>query len=234
MSEAVPDTTLHDAVSKALVPQITEVQSLPASDNDGKPAGVWRPGSSMSDEDMAALDTCGQYGGLTAEGLPCDHPSSFGIPGSRYGITPGRCYAHTTDALEETAKRKAQFLEAYMNQPATLIQICEKLKMSAATPYLWKLTDLHFRRTFEALVVIVDAVRNHIAEDAMFERITDKDAGADTLRMFYHQNRSNGRWRDVRKDPTPQAPSGPVINAGGDVTVIQQKVWQMGDDFVGF
>ena len=219
-----PETTLHTAVSMALAPQKTEDQSLPASPN-GAPAAA--------EAQMSALDTCGMYGGVALDGTPCERPSAFGVPGARYGITQGRCFHHTSEALDKVAKRKAEFLERYMEQPIGLQKLCEQMDMSCSQPYLWKLTDVGFRKTFEALVVIVDAVRQHLAEDAMFERICNVEAGADTLRMFYHQNRSNGRWRDVRKDPAPSSGT-TIIQAGGDVTVNNTKVWQVGDDFVSF
>lgn len=236
-SEAVtgPVGNLEDAVSQALVPQKTEDQSLAASGNGTEKGDAVTDVTEAEREQMSAMDTCGKYGGMHQEtGEPCQSLCSFGVTGKRYGIDPGRCWRHIPETLEKQAQRKAAFLEAYMDQPKTLREATAEVGISISHPYLWKLTDIGFRKTFEALVVIVDAVRQHLAEDAMFERICNVEAGADTLRMFYHQNRSHGRWRDVRKDPAPAAPSNTIIQAGGDVTINQTKVWQVGDDFVSF
>jgi hypothetical protein len=217
----------------ALTPQDSEGQSLVASPTEPK-KNPFKP-ADLTDDEMAALDTCGKYGGYTEEGHPCDRLSAFGIPGANYGITPGKCHHHTDVRMEALAAKKAEFLERFMDQPANLTDICREMKIATSRPYVWKLTDKGFARVFDALVIIVDAVRHHIAEDAMFDRIRDIEAGADTLRMFFFQNRSKGRWRDVRKDPAP-APSGntTIINTGGGDLTINRKVWQMGDDFVDF
>lgn len=217
---------------RGLAPSQTPQHALTAPVQSG-PHSMGFANGTKTEEEMAALDICGQYGGWDAtHDEPCQRPSCFGILHAQYGITAGRCYQHTEERLDRLAAKKADFLERYMNQPANLADICKEMKISTAQPYLWKMTDVGFRRTYEALVVIVDAVRHHIAEDAMFDRIRDVESGADTLRMFYHQNRSHGRWRDVRKDPAPGAPTS--ITVQGDIHVDNRKVWQIGNDFVAF
>lgn len=242
--EASGQERLAQVISEALGPQSTEVQSLTPSPAavtamvEGSPQKGVKLGSftagPVSDEEMAALDTCGKYGGWSVgDQTPCQRPSCFGVPNKRYGIDTGPCYQHTPERLDKIAERKAEFLERFMDQPTTLIAICTEMGIKTSQPALWKLTDLGFRRTYEALKLIVDDVRNNIAEDAMFDRIRDVESGADTLRMFFHQNRSHGRWRDVRKDPAP-AGNTTIIQPSGDVNVTHVKVWQVGNDFIDF
>lgn len=224
---------LNALMSEAL--GVPDIQALVAAEQTALTGPVSTPGevapAAEDADEMSSLDTCGDYGGMADDtGEPCQTLSSFGIPGAQWGITQGRCFHHCQQKLDKIALRKAAFLERYMDQPVGIKKACEDVGIAVSHPYLWKMTDRAFAKTFEALVIIIDAARNQLAEDAMFERICNVDAGADTLRMFFHQNRSHGRWRDVRKDPP--AGGNTTIIAGGDVTV--NKVWQMGDDYISF
>jgi hypothetical protein len=142
------EPTLHDAVTMALTPQDSEGQSLVASPTEPK-KNPFKP-ADLTDDEMAALDTCGKYGGYTEEGHPCDRLSAFGIPGANYGITPGKCHHHTDVRMEALAAKKAEFLERFMDQPANLTDICREMKIATSRPYVWKLTDKGFARVFDA------------------------------------------------------------------------------------
>jgi hypothetical protein len=230
---------LAAVVSEALGTSVEESKALshPVATGpvEGAPHNMGFARGNRDEEQMAALDTCGQYGGWDqSNNHPCQRPSCFGILNATYGITQGKCFQHTDERMDALAQKKAAFLEAYMDQPKTLKEATAEAGIRVSMPYVWKVTDAGFRRTFEALRIIVDAVRDHCVEDAMYKRLEDVESGADTLRMFYLQNRSGGRWRDVRKDPAPQQPT-QIINASGDVTVNNVKVWDMGNgEFVAF
>jgi len=231
--QAIVEETLGPSEAKSLVPV-----SGPVSEADAKhPHSLGGPFGNKSDEDMAALDTCGKYGGWDASNnRPCQRPSGFGVLNATYGISAIKCFQHSDEKLDKIANLKAEFLDRMMHQPAYLEDVCTALEIRTAQPHLWRLTDRAFARTWDTLQIIIDATRSQLAEDDLFKIIHEGKLDSATLRKFFSINRAPARWREVTKkveageNPAPA----PSINAGGDVHITNVRYFQAGDEFFDF
>lgn len=192
-------------------------------------------------EDLTLYLSCGDFGGMARHTIttrggdgteteeiteePCDHPSSFGVPGSRYGITPGKCFKHTEEKLAEKARRKACFLDAYCERPELGIDgAAEAIGLaSPSTIYWWARYDKDFAENLQALVQLAEMVRSDKVEQVVLERILDPKSGADVLRMWYLKNRRPDRWKSDKGLGDGGDPGGGPRISGG------QHVWLIGD-----
>lgn len=210
-------------------------------------ADAAEPGAVRPVDDLTTLLTCGDYGGSTlhtvtytdeetgeqtTDQVPdaCDRPSSFGIPGARYGITPGRCYRHRPEALAAKAQQKAVFLEAYCAEPQLgIVNAATLAGVRRETIYLWANKDPEFAKNFQALRELADMILTDMVEEAAIERLLDPKSGADTLRMWYLQNRRSEKWKSAGK--TGETVTAPAASFTGGRHV---HVWKMGDQILEF
>lgn len=200
--------------------------------------------------DLMSILTCGDAGGVarfrvkrrTPEGDEfeqevddsCDSPSSFGIPGARYGITPGRCYRHTTDELPAKAILKATFLEKYLEAPRLgLDNAAEVTGVTLATIYLWVERDAEFRTNFSYLRTITEAMLVDGVEEATIRRMSDEKNGADTIRALFLINRRADKWKTAGKVHESHAAAAAAASFSGGKHVHVYN-WKMGDQILPF
>lgn len=198
-------------------------------------------------QDIARILTCGDLGGrakrkITQEvdddpentfdeiiEVPCEKPSGFGIPGSQWGITPSKCYVHTDERIENTARQKARFLEVYVQNPELgITAAAEKVGYkSRANIYWWMDHDPEFRENMKAIAVIAEAILTDQVEEMVVQAIREWRPGAGVLAQWYLANRRGWKWKPMGK--ASDAPSGVEFSGGKHV-----HVWKMDHKLLPF
>lgn len=178
-------------------------------------------------EDLMEILTCGDAGGevvdpATGEREACDYPSSYGIPYTKYGITPGRCFYHTEQELGRKAKKKAMFLAAYTDDPLLGVKHAADLAgVDQKTIYFWAQADREFANNFEMVRRVATEMQTDEIEDVAAKRLANEDKNADTLRQWWLVNRRPGKWKTPGKIDQG-GPVNPNISGGN-------HIWLMGN-----
>lgn len=134
------------------------------------------------------MTTCGDVGGRKADGLPCRRAAKDGGP----------CASHKDDGLVKVASQKARFLELYGDGFTAMSAATQEVGVTRMTLWRWRQDDPDFNVEVEEAIAAADRIRLMAVEDSMFQRIIGGDAtGAETI--FWLINRSDGRWKDVRR-----------------------------------
>jgi hypothetical protein len=162
---------------------------------------------------------------------PCQNPSSFGIPGSQYGITPGPCYKHTKATLDLVARKKAIFLDAYMEAPELGIQAAaQRANMSRMNVYWWREHDPDFRESMLALVGLAEAIMTDQVEEYALDAIKNWRPGAARLVEWWLVNKRGDKWKSLGKaDGDNGGGITPKFQGGQHV-----HVWKRGDKYDQF
>lgn len=162
--------------------------------------------------------------------IPCQNPSSFGLPGAQYGITPGRCYKHTPAGLDRVARKKAVFLDAYIQAPELGIgPAAERAGMASRSDiYWWKEHDPEFRENMEAIMSIAEAVLTDRVEEDVIAAIREWRPGAARLAEWWLVNRRGHKWKALGKT-SDDGGVNPKFQGGQHV-----HVWRRGNEFDQF
>jgi len=132
--------------------------------------------------------TCAEAGGKTQEGAPCGRRVKKGQ----------RCPDHQDAGLEAMETQKARFLEVYADGFTAMSKACMDIGITRTTLWRWRQTDPDFDAKVGAAVAQADQIRMMAVEDSLFARILAGTAsGAEVI--FWMINRSDGRWKDVRR-----------------------------------
>lgn len=108
--------------------------------------------------------TCGDFGGRTASGEPCQRPRKS-----------SRCPDHSEEAAEELRALKEELLDLLREEPAkSLEQLCQEVGISTATLYRWRDRDDSFAESFRQAQLEQDRRRLELMEQSLFERILEK------------------------------------------------------------
>lgn len=117
--------------------------------------------------------TCGDFGGRTASGEPCQRLRKS-----------SRCPDHSEKAAEELRALKEELLELLREQPEkSLEQLCSEAGISTATLYRWRQRDESFGESFRQVQLEQDRRRLELMEQSLFERVLSGNAAA-SLEMF--------------------------------------------------
>ena len=129
------------------------------------------------------MKTCGNLGGLTSKGTPCQKRS-------------GAICAMHAKIEDEHTQLKADFLDVCESGQKTIKQAAKKV--GSSQPSIWRLrqADPEFDVAVRNVALAADRTRLEIAEDTLFSRIKNDTATPAEL-FFYLVNRSVGRWRHV-------------------------------------
>ena len=151
--------------------------------------------------------TCGDFGGRTLAGRPCQQPAGWKSQES----DDGRCHQHDRAAEAYVAAKKAEVIELLPTTPF-LKDVCKTIGLTERAIYDWRQADPKFREAFESIVEVRDKSRAAQVEDKVFERImADKASPAETI--FFLKNRDPDRWKEQftsvrdRTGTTPDIPS---------------------------
>lgn len=163
--------------------------------------------------------------------MPCQHPSSFGIPGSQYGITPGRCFRHTAERLDVVARKKASFLATYIEAPEKGVEhaVLAVGMKSASNVYYWKESDPEFRANMNAIAEIAEAILTDRVEETVIRAIEEWRPGAARLAEWWLVNRRGHKWKSLGKAEQGGTVPGPSFQGGKHV-----HIWKMGDETLTF
>ncbi len=243
----------HPSDENALSGPVSE----PGDPKFPKPVLLLQPHAKLgavNKEGVARILTCGEFGGMKrvkvlaptedSDGdepedtdvypkvitVPCAHPSSFGIPGAEYGITPGLCFKHTKEALDDANWQKAHFLDTYAQNPELGIKAATIASgISRMNVYWWKDHDPKFRENMEAIMTLAEAILTDQVEEMVFEAIREWKPGAATIAQWWLANRRAHKWKAMGK--ADQA-GGPTVNFKGGKHI--HVGWKMGDQTMSF
>lgn len=140
---------------------------------------------------QAEPQTCGDLGGVGADGQPCSHAAGWGTeaPGS------GLCSEHNETAVATMQAHKKRFLELLSSGEVSLRRACQEINRDPATIYRWRRVDAEFDSQVSAAQDASDTIRVGLVEDSVFARIiAGKASPAETI--FFLKNRAPERWRD--------------------------------------
>jgi hypothetical protein len=160
-------------------------------------AGTEHPGIITRHPD-AVRDTCGWHGGTTATGDPCDHPAGWGLTwtGSSRPKSLGLPTATLCAEHDAGAAATLQGLKKGLADPFThLAGACEKIGRDPATIWRWRQADPAFDSAVVEACSSRDALRVHLADDAIFGRILSGKAPPGT-EIFWLKNKAPDRFRD--------------------------------------
>lgn len=139
--------------------------------------------------------TCGDYGGRTAAGGPCQQPAGW----QSEEVNDGRCVQHDRAADDFKRTKKMEIL-AMLPKVGSWKQVCDTTGISYRTLYDWKRADGAFRDEVDTIIDARDRDRAAQVEDHVFSRIlTDRASPAEII--FYLKNRDRDRWRDNYESP---------------------------------
>ena len=104
------------------------------------------------------MKTCGDFGGVTHKGKPCQKRS-------------GALCAKHAKIQDEQTRLKAAFLDVYETGQKTIRQAAKKV--GSSQPSIWRLrqVDPEFDVAVRNAALAVDGIRLEIAEDTLFSRI---------------------------------------------------------------
>lgn len=143
--------------------------------------------------------TCGDFGGVKANGKPCTRPAGWGREEST-----GRCKAHSDSKLQSIKKKKEEFLKYLDDNVTTLREAAEEIGKDESTIWHWRKNDKSFDEAVEEAKFEQDLKRLERVEDSMFKRIVKGEASASET-IFWLKNRGRHRWNDRQQ-----------IDIGGD------------------
>ncbi len=131
---------------------------------------------------------CGEYGGLSANGEAC---------GRKVG-EPGKCKAHSDEAVDDMAASKVAFLKLFAEGSNAIRSAAAQVGVGVVTVWRWRQQDPEFNDAMTVAQTDADAVRVALAEDSLFKRIIDGTASAAET-IFFLKNRAPNRWRDMQR-----------------------------------
>lgn len=138
---------------------------------------------------------CGDYGGKTAAGGPCQQPAGW----KSEEVDDGRCFQHDRGADDFKRSTKARILEL-LPAVGSWKQVCDQVGLHARTLFEWKRADGAFKDEVDTIIDARDRDRAAQVEDHVFNRIlTDRASPAEII--FYLKNRDRDRWRDNYESP---------------------------------
>lgn len=133
------------------------------------------------------LTTCGDYGGRTAAGEPCERPR-----------TDGRCPDHTPKAREQKGEVCKKLLELHRSHPEKSLEwVCSEVGISSSTLRRWREEDEAFDAELSRLRELVDRRRVAEVEDTLYGKIIDGEATPAEI-FFWLTNRAPSRWKHTR------------------------------------
>ena len=151
---------------------------------------------------------CGDYGGRTAEDEPCQHEAGWGLfPGAE------RCAEHDEGAVATLHGYKRAVLLSLEDPLKNLAGACLAVGVAPSTVWRWRQADPAFDEAVVETTASRDALRVHLADDAVFGRILSGKAHAGT-EIFWLKNKAPQQFRD-RIEHT---------GAGGQPLGVQQTI----------
>ena len=137
---------------------------------------------------MSDKKTCGDFGGVKANGEPCTRPAGWGRDTNK-----GKCKAHADVKDEKMQSIKKEFLEYLENNVTTLKKAAKQVGKSEPTIWRWRKNDEEFDEAVEEAKAEQDRKRLERVEDSMFKRIINGGASASEV-IFWLKNRGRHRW----------------------------------------
>lgn len=140
------------------------------------------------------IKTCGDAGGRTAEGTPCERAANFGV--KRHGDRDGRCKEHNAVGEAVLQGKKKAVLALFRTSLFSLQRAAKQAaKVDSSTVWRWRQRDPEFDAAYREAQEHVDGVRLSHVEDTLYQRIVKGDASAAEV-IFWLKNRGKQRWRD--------------------------------------
>lgn len=134
--------------------------------------------------------TCGDYGGRTAAGEPCQRPRR-----------EGRCPDHSEEAAELVGELQKRLLALWEEEPLKgFPQVCDAVGVSTSTAHRWREQDESFEARYREVKLAVDRARLSSLEESLYERVQDGKASAG-LEIFTLVNLSNRISRATGEPP---------------------------------
>ncbi len=137
-------------------------------------------------------ETCGDHGGRTQQGQPCQRPAGLGR-----NTNTGKCFQHHNSNIQQLKK---EFITQLENQIISFRKAAQKIGRDYSQVWRWQQNDPEFARQVQAARERQDNKRVQAVEDSLFKRLIKGEAAASET-IFFLKNRRPDRWRD---SPTTQ------------------------------
>jgi hypothetical protein len=164
--------------------------------------------------------TCGDLGGMRANGKPCTRPSGWGLGKRAKGKS--LCKDHVEEKQAKMASQKKKLLELLADPLKTLVDLEREVGVAIRTMYNWRDDDEDFDKQWITLQATKDRVRVGIVEDNLFKRAAQDKHINPAETIFFLKNRAPERWKDkverevTGKDGTPLFPAELLRELAGD------------------
>jgi hypothetical protein len=133
---------------------------------------------------------CGDFGGRNADGTKCAHPAGWGK-----GRDEGQCVEHDPDADATLQGLKKRLLDELAVPTRNLVGACLQIGRDPSTVWRWRVADPEFDEAVAQACSNRDALRVHLADDAIFGRILSGESSA-ASEIFWLKNKAPNHFRD--------------------------------------
>lgn len=116
------------------------------------------------------VETCGDYGGITADGDPCGRPAGYGTDNQE-----GICRDHV-DTINQEIKK--EYLEILKNDTVSFQEAARRIDRDQSTVWRWRQNDEEFDEQVSAAKEQQRTNRVQAMEDAAFQQAIRGDAAA--------------------------------------------------------